>query len=71
MISGTEYRRLNKPGPAIELLVPDPIINEFWPLVADDDSEKSQARLKKKSGINYEKWTIVVVTPINIWIFFL
>lgn len=48
MISGTEYRRLNKPGPTIVEFVPDPIINELLPLVADDDSEKSQARLKKK-----------------------
>lgn len=49
IISGTEYRRLNKPGPTIAQFVPDPIFSELWQLVAefDGDSKKSQARLKK------------------------
>lgn len=48
MISGTEYRRLSKPGPIIVQFVPEPIINDLLRLVADDDSEKLQSRLKKK-----------------------
>lgn len=42
MISGTEYRRLSRPGPIIEQFVPEPIISDLLPLVADDDSEKLQ-----------------------------
>lgn len=52
MISGTEYRRLNKPGPTMEEFVPDPIFNELRSLAADDDSEKSLARLKQKQKLN-------------------